>query len=59
VRALSPSITTLSMEMEYGDYLSIEQMSRELFVSYGTIKSWLNNRQINADVNHFSANTLI
>ena len=39
-----------TMEMEYGDYLSIEQMSRELFVSYGTVKSWLNNRLINADV---------
>ncbi len=39
-----------TMEQQFGDYLSIEQMARELFVSNGTVKSWLKNNQINADV---------
>lgn len=39
-----------TMEKVYGDYLSIEQMARELFVSFGTVKSWLSKNQITADV---------
>ncbi|HPS57656.1 MAG TPA: DEAD/DEAH box helicase [Spirochaetota bacterium] len=39
-----------TMEKMYGDYLGIEQLARELFVSYGTVKSWLSKNQITADV---------
>jgi len=39
-----------TMEQKYGDFLSIEQLARELFVSTGTVQSWLSKNQITADI---------
>jgi superfamily II DNA or RNA helicase len=39
-----------TMEKLYGDYLSEEQLARELFISTGTVRSWIRKNQIVADV---------
>ena len=39
-----------TMEQKYGDFLSLEQLARELFVSTGTVQSWLSKNQITADL---------
>lgn len=35
-----------SFEDKYGDYLSAEQLARELFVSTGTVNSWIKKKKI-------------
>ncbi|MDG1731640.1 MAG: DEAD/DEAH box helicase [Thalassotalea sp.] len=42
-------INIFNFEKEYGDLLNDEQLARELFVSTGTIKSWLKKGEISAD----------
>lgn len=39
-----------TFEAQYGSYLSLEQLARELFVSTGTIKAWLKKGYLVADV---------
>ncbi len=43
-------IDIFTFEEKYGDYLSTEQFARELFVSTGTVKSWLRKKDIVPDV---------
>jgi len=43
-------IDIFTFEEKYADYLSDEQLARELFVSTGTIKSWVKNNKITPDV---------
>jgi superfamily II DNA or RNA helicase len=43
-------IDIFTFEKEYGDYLSVEQFARELFVSTGTIKNWIKKGVIKPDV---------
>jgi len=40
-----------TMQKVYEDYLSVEMLARELFVSTGTVNSWLIKGEIKADVN--------
>jgi len=46
-RRLEP-INIFNFEQEFGDLLNEEQLARELFVSTGTIKSWLKKGDISA-----------
>ena len=39
-------IDIFTFEEEYADYLSDEQLARELFVSTGTVKSWVQKKKI-------------
>ena len=43
-------IDIFTFEEKYADYLSDEQLARELFVSTGTIKSWVKKNKITPDV---------
>lgn len=47
-RRLEP-IKLFNFEDEFGDYLNDEQLARELFVSTGTIKSWVKNQSLVPD----------
>lgn len=47
-RRIEP-INIFNFEKEFGDLLNEEQLARELFVSTGTIKSWLKKGEISAD----------
>lgn len=40
-----------TMQKVYEDYLSVEMLARELFVSTGTVNSWLIKGEIKADLN--------
>jgi len=40
------NIDIFTFEEKYGDYLSDEQLARELFVSTGTVKSWVKKEKI-------------
>jgi len=39
-----------TLEKQYENFLSEEQLARELFVSTGTVKSWIRKKQIEPDV---------
>lgn len=43
-------IDIFTFEQKYQDYLSLEQLARELFVSTGTVRNWLNKKEVIADV---------
>ena len=43
-------LNIFTFEEEYPDHLSIEQLARELFVSTGTVKSWIKKQHIVPDV---------
>ena len=58
IRRIEP-VNIHNFENLYGDFLNEEQLARELFVSTGTIKSWLKKGKINADYKHpFGRSTL-
>lgn len=42
-------IDIFTFEQKFGDYLSIEQLARELFVSTGTARKWWSKGEIKAD----------
>jgi len=39
-------INIFTFEQEYADYLSDEQLARELFISTGTVRGWVQNKRI-------------
>lgn len=43
-------INIFTFEREYPDYINTEQLARELFISTGTLKSWIKKRDIEPDV---------
>jgi superfamily II DNA or RNA helicase len=43
-------IDIFTFEEKYGDYLSDEQLARELFISTGTIKNWIRNGKITPEI---------
>jgi hypothetical protein len=43
-------VELFTMEKQYGDFLSAEQLARELFVSTGTVNNWCQKGDITADV---------
>jgi len=43
-------IDIFTFEEKYGDYLSDEQLARELFVSTGTIKNWIRTGKITPEI---------
>lgn len=43
-------INIFTFEKSYGDFLSTEQLARELFVSTGTVNNWIRKGEISADV---------
>ena len=43
-------ISIFTFEKEYGDYLSTEQLARELFISTGTVKNWIRKGGLTPDV---------
>jgi len=43
-------IDIFTFQEKYGDYLSTEQLARELYVSTGSVKSWIRKKQIIPDV---------
>lgn len=43
-------IDVFTMQQLYSEYLSVEQLARELFVSTGTVKSWITKKRIEADI---------
>jgi superfamily II DNA or RNA helicase/phage repressor protein C with HTH and peptisase S24 domain len=45
-------VDILTFEEMYGTYLNEEQLARELFVSTGSVKTWLRQRKISADVEY-------
>ncbi|QOL26239.1 DEAD/DEAH box helicase family protein [Thalassotalea sp. LPB0316] len=47
-RRIEP-INIFNFEQEYGDLINEEQLARELFVSTGTVKSWLKKGDISSD----------
>ncbi len=49
VRRIEP-VDILTFEEMYGSYLNEEQLARELFVSTGSVKKWLHQQKISADV---------
>ncbi|MBU2515890.1 DEAD/DEAH box helicase family protein [bacterium] len=52
-------VDIFNFENMYGDYLNEEQLARELFVSTGTVKTWLKKEKIKADFSHpFGRSTL-
>jgi superfamily II DNA or RNA helicase/SOS-response transcriptional repressor LexA len=58
VRRIEP-INIHNFENLYGDYLNEEQLARELFVSTGTVKSWVKKNRIEVDFSHpFGRSTL-
>lgn len=48
-RRIEP-VDILSFEDMYGSYLNEEQLARELFVSTGTVKTWLRTKKIESNV---------
>jgi superfamily II DNA or RNA helicase len=50
-RRIEP-VNIFSFNDMYGSYLNEEQLARELFVSTGTVRSWLRNGTIAADVQY-------
>lgn len=42
-----------TFEENYKDYLSVEQLARELFVSTGTVSSWIKKKEIVPEVSYF------
>jgi len=50
-RRIEP-VNILSFEKMYGSFLNEEQLARSLFVSTGTIKSWLRKGKISSDVQY-------
>ncbi|MCK5685399.1 DEAD/DEAH box helicase, partial [bacterium] len=50
-RRIEP-VDIFSFEHKYGSFLNEEQMARQLFVWPGTIKKWLKNKKISADVQY-------
>lgn len=48
-----------TFESRYGDYLSVEQIAREFFVSTGTITSWIRKGKINPTVEYSFGNKKI
>jgi SOS-response transcriptional repressor LexA len=58
IRRIEP-VNIHNFENLYGDYLNEEQLARELFVSTGTVKSWLKKEKIKSDYSHpFGRSTL-
>ncbi len=51
IRRIEP-IDIMTFDSLYGDFLNEEQLARELFVSTGTVKSWLKKGIITADYVH-------
>jgi len=45
-------VNIFNFEKIYGDYLNEEQLARELFVSTGTVRSWLQKGDIKADAEY-------
>lgn len=43
-------IDIFTFEQKYKDYLSLEQLARELFVSTSTVRNWLSKKEIEADL---------
>jgi superfamily II DNA or RNA helicase len=43
-------INIFTFEKAYGDFLSTEQLARELFVSTGTVNNWIRKGEISSDV---------
>jgi len=57
-RRIQP-VNIFNFEKTYGDYINEEQLARELFVSTGTVKSWLKRGVVNSDVQYpFGRSTL-
>lgn len=50
-RRIQP-VNIFNFEKLYGDYINEEQLARELFVSTGTVKSWLKKGVISSDVQY-------
>ena len=50
-RRIEP-VDIFTFEETYGSYLNEEQLARELFVSTGTVKTWLKSGKIKADVQY-------
>ncbi len=48
VRRIEP-VDILTYSEKYGDYLDVEQLARELFISTGTVKSWIKKGRIVPD----------
>lgn len=44
------NINIFTFEREYPDYINTEQLARELFISTGTLKSWVQKGDVNPDV---------
>lgn len=42
-------IDIFTFEQKYGNYLTVDQLARELFVSDGTVNSWIKKEQIKPD----------
>lgn len=58
IRRIEP-IDILTFDSLYGDFLNEEQLARELFVSTGSVKTWLKKKTITADYTHpFGRSTL-
>lgn len=43
-------IDIFTFEQKYQNYLSLEQLARELFVSTATVRNWLRKKEINPDI---------
>lgn len=57
-RRIQP-VNIFNFEKIYGDYVNEEQLARELFVSTGTVKSWLKKGVVKSDVQYpFGRSTL-
>jgi superfamily II DNA or RNA helicase len=50
-RRIQP-VNIFNFEKLYGDYVNEEQLARELFVSTGTVKSWLKKGTVKSDVQY-------
>jgi superfamily II DNA or RNA helicase len=50
-RRIQP-VDIFNFEKIYGDYINEEQLARELFVSTGTVKSWLKKGTVKSDVQY-------
>ena len=57
-RRIQP-VNIFNFEKIYGDYINEEQLARELFVSTGTVKSWIRRGVVHSDVQYpFGRSTL-
>jgi hypothetical protein len=43
-------INIFTFEKEYPDYINVEQLARELFISTGTLKSWIGKGDVKPDI---------